>query len=59
MPEPVVREIRTPATITALNHAIEDHDIKADHIISVILTPFTGHLGQDGAQFRIIYREIE
>ena len=51
-----IRELRTPATIAALNAACEDHEIDPSRILAIIPEPYRGHLGHDGPQFRVIYR---
>jgi hypothetical protein len=52
-----LREVVIPATETALNAAVAEHDIAPDQIISVIFQPGQAlAVGDHAAKYRLIYR---
>ena len=54
---PSIREIVVPATETALNAAVAEHEIEPDRIISVIFQPGQSlAIGDHAAKYRLIYR---
>jgi hypothetical protein len=54
---PQVREIVVAAEETALNAALERHEVSPERIISVMLEPgATRAIGDHGPKYRVLYR---
>lgn len=54
---PLVREIVVAAQETALNAALERHEVSPERIISVMLEPGTTlAIGDHGPRYRVLYR---
>lgn len=52
-----IREVVLPATETALNAAVVEHEIEPEQIISVIFQPGQSlAIGDHAAKYRLIYR---
>jgi hypothetical protein len=52
-----IREVVIPATETALNAAVAEHDIAPGRIISVVYLPGQAlAIGDHGPKYRLIYR---
>ncbi|MBN9245367.1 MAG: hypothetical protein J0I98_21545 [Mesorhizobium sp.] len=52
----LVDEIVTEATVDALNHALSEHDIDADRVISVLLLPAQPTGVPQAEKFRVLFR---
>ena len=52
----IVRELIVPATEKELNHALAQHKVRPDRILSIMWDPETSMAGGGGPQYRVIYR---
>jgi len=52
----IVRELIVPATEKELNHALSQHKVRPDRILSIMWDPESTMAGGIGPQYRVIYR---
>ena len=52
----IVRELVVPATEKELNHALSQHKVRPDRILSIMWDPESTMAGGIGPQYRVIYR---